>query len=411
MTDLEQAVRESLLAVPAAPVDLDDRVVEFRGRVKRRKARRRAGVAVAFVALAAVVGSTTNVGRPAHVRDAVVASVGESPVLATPAPAPEVFDPGPALRPEDVAVFAEGVAVEVDGVGVVLVGLDGRVFGHLPGFSFGFSEEAGPLQLRTRDDQYFVLDAGKLRPAPAVDGWAAWPLAYGAEGVMSIIGDPSETVVRRNGRQLFDLGNQMASEGRVSNDRDVVSITHFDTERSEALDLRSGKRSRLPYGCLVGDRHGSRRYLLCGDGTGETASLRAGKDTDPSPAVLFGPLDDGEGGGWAEAMVSPDGTQLLLGWYSNSCHEMHTYLAPSAGAELTPVERALGRDLRDTAIRPLGWTLDGRAIIEVLAGDTCGAPAVEPGVYAISGDDSAQVVAIPKGDPFRNAKLWAPALR
>jgi hypothetical protein len=413
MTDLEQAVRDGLRSLPALPLAIDDRVVELRARVKRRRARRRVGataaVVVAAVAIVNANTNTTTTGRPARVRDAVVASVGTSPVLAPPAAAP-TLDPGPLLHPDEVLVSPEGVAVEVDGVGVVLVGLDGQVFGHLPDFAFGFSEAAGPLQLRTRyGDEYYVLDDGTVVPSASVDGWTAWPLAYGAEAVTVVDRAPGGTVVRRNGRQLFDLGNQMASSAKVANDRDVVSITRLDTEVSEALDLRSGRRWPLPYGCLVGDRHGSRRYLLCGEGTTQTPSIRAGKDTDPSPGIAFGPVDGD--GRWVEAMVSPDGRQLLLGWWSNSCHGVQAYLAPSAGGDLAPVERWLGRDLRGTAIRPLGWTLDGRAIVEVMAPGPCGEPAAAPGVYALSAGSSVQVVAIPGGNDYRNAELWAPALR
>jgi hypothetical protein len=398
MTDLDDLVREGLQAPLPGPDRTSERVVELHARVGRRTVRRRAVITAALAAV--VVAGLVTAARQGDSRDAVVAGPGGSTTTTI---ATRAFQVGPKLRPEDVRLPDEGVAAFVEGVGVVLAGLDGHVYGHLTGFEMGWAPRApGPVTL-IEGKQWYLIDGGRVRPIAAVDGWIAWPLAYGAE--QATIPGGNQTVVRRDGRQIFDMGNITEGHARVSYDRDVVSAG------SSAIDLKTDQQTTLPSGCLVADRYGTRRYLVCDNpASNPQHTFLAGDESDPSPQVLLPPVDDG--GFWSDAMASPDGTRLLLGWWSAACGRPQAYLAPSSGGPATPVERALGSDRSGTAITPMGWAPDGAVLVHVPSKGRCGAPVVAPGVYAIAADGTTrQVLPLPDITGGVDVAAWAPALR
>ena len=79
-------------------------------------------------------------------------------------------------------------------------------------------------------------------------------------------------------------------------------------------------------------------------------------------------------GHWAWAKVSPDG-ETILGQWSAECEVPIAYLIPVAGG---PPREAVPA----TESKALGWTKDGRAIVEVLEGE-CGPSAPKPGFYLV----------------------------
>lgn len=405
--DVDEVVRHGLRSAPLAPPAIGDLVSELQTRVRRRRTRRRAALVTGALMVVVIAGVTTFVPDDRPRQDVVAGPVDWTLPSTPPVIEPQPFDPGPALDPETVRLPSEGIAADVEGVGVVLATLNGEVIGHLPGFDSWGGENPGPVRLG-RDEEFHLLENGRVRPNPQVDGWLSTPLAYGAEKASVIDYDPGHRVVRRNGRDIFDLGNGMDSIATVSHDLDVVSVDWSDHRPSEVLDLRNGRRSTLREGCLVGDRHGPRRYLLCENDDDRPSTIRAGADTDHSPPVLLeGP---GLSGGWSGVMVSPDGKQLLLSWW-NRCGAPQTYVASASGGELLPVDRLLGLESSATPISPLGWAPDGTALVRVTVDDRCGPSAAAPGVYRLRPDGTTSLLLSPPTEMWTNVSMWAPALR
>jgi hypothetical protein len=83
-------------------------------------------------------------------------------------------------------------------------------------------------------------------------------------------------------------------------------------------------------------------------------------------------------GHWDWAAVSPDGKWLLAQWTAE-CEVPVAFLVPARGGDAVPVAR--DRYGASTS-KALGWTRDGRAIIE-LPGLSCGSTSQRPGTYVL----------------------------
>jgi hypothetical protein len=79
-------------------------------------------------------------------------------------------------------------------------------------------------------------------------------------------------------------------------------------------------------------------------------------------------------GHWAWAKLSPDGETILAQW-SAECEVPIAYLVPAAGGK--PREA-----VPSYSSRALGWTHDGRAIVDVLE-SSCGPASPKPGIYLV----------------------------
>lgn len=234
MSDLDSELRRGLAGLAPSTGTADDLLPEFRRRLGRRRQRRMAGMGVVVAALvvAAVALTARNPVDEAE-------PVGPPTTTTTAVTAVPALDLGPALRPGDVELPAEGLAVEVPSVGVVLVALDGRVLGHLPGFALDDEGGNGPLVVHDYDRSYSIVDGALAELARRVV-----PLAYGAELVRLVDGEPGRFAVRRDGRDLFDVSNNMDGFRRISYDRDIV--TNMWNTYSEAWDLRTGGTRKHP---------------------------------------------------------------------------------------------------------------------------------------------------------------------
>jgi hypothetical protein len=389
MNDLERELHDGLRSAAAYVLEADERLPEFRRRLARHRRRRQAGVGLVAAALV-LAGATAIVVRDSH-REAAPAAPVTTATTATSSVAD--MDVGPPLEPSSVWLPDEGVAVDSP-VGVVLVGLDGHVFGHLAGFDVATVEESsGPLLLRT-ERQWFLLDNHRIREVEQDDIFVVMPLAYGAE-LATGTGAPSRRIVRRDGHDVFDLGNAIDAYGWISYDRDIA--TREDDITTRALDLRTGRTSSVPRGCWIADRHGRRRYLSCEDG------LRAGEEDDPSPPMLQGAVD--AEGWWKRVMASPDNTRLLLGWDTRDCSHHRALLRTAADGD-APLEQPFG----EVSAEAYGWSADGRAVVSVGMGweSDCRAETAEAGVYLVGIDGSR--LRIYAGHGGRVA-MWAPALK
>jgi hypothetical protein len=95
-------------------------------------------------------------------------------------------------------------------------------------------------------------------------------------------------------------------------------------------------------------------------------------------------------GRWIGAFRSPDGKRLLLQW-SDECETPFAFLASAVGgkARLVTGESSLQGAPESYA---LGWTRDGRALVELPHGE-CGGGTTPPGVYAFVPGGSRTLVA------------------
>src|SRR5688572_5357607 len=382
--DLDRRIAEGLEPAASYMPRTAELLPEFRRRLVRRRRRTTAGAALALVLLLGV--GVLVVGREDAPRRAVTAGSTTS-TSAPPTVTASGLEIGPALEPGDVELPAEGVAVEVADVGVVLVGVDGQVYGHLPGMEIVTDEDtAGPLVLRRRtetlgEEPLFVLGGGRVRATVRTGLRFFLPLSYGGQLGLSL-GDPPDMTVQRDGKEVFELGSTMVMTARVSNDRDVVSRDAWNIGTNQAFDLRTGKVHDVQAGCWVADRHGPRWYLLCWDGEEQTF-VAAGERTDSASALPGGEPPDGEGH-WRKAMASPDGRQLLMQW-SGGCATEELFTVASAGGDRTPLFDASGGVTADA----YGWTADGRPVVFV-RGERCGSgvSAPKPGIYVLGPGDS-----------------------
>lgn len=359
---------------------MNDRLAELHERIGRRQRRRRAAVGGTAALVLVVAGlSVARLGGDEEGSVATVSTSSTSTTTTSTTPSASVTR----LRLPD-----EGVALELER-GVVLLSLDGSELGELPGFRIsGFSPSVpGPVLLEEGTDRHFhLLDQSRILPRPIVDEEIVLPMPHGNHLAANALRDPGGSEIRRDGRQVFELGSTMTGNPAVAHDRDLVSRESFDDNTNRAYDLRTGKIDELPRGCEVADRHGERRYLLC-EGT-----VRAGDAGDPSPSVLFGPRRGV--GRWVKAMVSPDGKDVLLEWWAE-CEVPLVFTGSSTGGAL----RSLFEEKQATA---LGWTEDGRTVVMGMSSE-CGA-GVRPGLYV----DEELVYAIPPGTSVRAAAMWAP---
>jgi hypothetical protein len=163
--------------------------------------------------------------------------------------------------------------------------------------------------------------------------------------------------------------------------------------------------AEVPDGCESAFAGGGVRVSLCGgepqqptqidlvDASGERIRLSGVPFDDTAPTGVRTGL-------WRWALPSPDGRWVLAQW-SGECEVPEAFLTPTAGGgvplHLDPVPAW-------TTSRGLGWTPDGRAIIE-LGDGACGSTAEVPGVYLLDPDtrDMTLVVELTEQD---RAFVW-----
>lgn len=406
--DLDRRIAEGLDTVVSYVPRTAELVPEFHRRVARRRRRTTLGTVLALVVLA--VAGTIVVGRHDEPRRAVTA--GSTSTTARPPVTDTGLDIGPPLSPDDVRLPDEGIAVEVADVGVVLVGVDGRVYGHLPGLEILEDQDtAGPLLLwqHTDDpeaeDAFFLLEEGRLRTVELTDIHVSLPLSYGAELDLSM-GAPQGITLRKGTKELFPTVSTMDTTVHVSNDRDIVSRDAWGGDgTNQAFDLRTGRVHDLGPGCWVADRHGKRWYQVCED-AGQHSSVRAENEGDGTSPVLLAESRPDPDGYWRKAMVSPDGTRLLLQW-SGGCAGEELFSVPSGGGDLTPLLNEYG----GITAEAYGWTADGHPVV-YSRGERCGGQGSppRPGIYVL-GTDDALVYSVPRAADITRAAVWAPVLR
>lgn len=147
--------------------------------------------------------------------------------------------------------------------------------------------------------------------------------------------------------------------------------------------------AEVPEGCTSAYGGGGVRVALCGGAAHEVRTIDVIDATGEARRLTGPPFYEGDedvpaqpyAGHWRWALPSPDGRWVLAQW-SGECEVPEAFLTRTDGEgvplELAPVPGG-------TRSKGLGWTEDGRAIIE-LGHAACGTTADQPGVYLLDPD-------------------------
>jgi hypothetical protein len=138
-------------------------------------------------------------------------------------------------------------------------------------------------------------------------------------------------------------------------------------------------------GCTPIGRNGDGLFVEC-SANGDRSLFAQGADGSRRRLVPPGSPH----GLWVGAFPSPDGKRLLL-QLSDECETPYAELAPATGgkARLVTGQAKLADAPESFA---LGWTRDGRALVELPHG-ACGGGTDPAGVYAFAPDGSRSLVA------------------
>ena len=192
---------------------------------------------------------------------------------------------GPALDPAALpALPAEGVVVDTSS-GDVLVGLDGTVIGHVPGYCLSTvapGDAPGPVILSSNTGNRLLdpaLDPGRSFAEVVGD---RVPLSGGATLV-------DHAKIERAGQTLWEAGTLVRAS--VSYGRNIVTVASVNPTSvpSRSYDLRAGSARDLPATCTATDRRATRWYLVCGANQNSTIEAL---DSNGSRTKLAGfPVD------------------------------------------------------------------------------------------------------------------------
>lgn len=300
--------------------------------------------------------------------------------------------PGPRLDPRHLPLLAaQGIALEQAGR-LVLVGLDGKVVGHVPGFRLAYAPYELP-DLVTAEDG--AGTSWLLEPAARRFRESAGhiPLASGAEFVP--FGAARRIVSGGKTVWSFPKGDFFY----ISQGRDLV--TDLGRVHSRVFDLRTGAVHPIPRGCEAASRRGSSLVLLC---AAASTPHRPGtlEELAPSGArIVLARRPPGQSVGfWLWAYVSPDRRTIAAEW-SGECESGTAYFL--RGRTLRPA--VPGADAPESAF--LGWSIDGAAIVSTPQGG-CG-HTLRAGVYRVSPSTERRRLVIGTGSSETGTALWTSA--
>jgi hypothetical protein len=125
---------------------------------------------------------------------------------------------------------------------------------------------------------------------------------------------------------------------------------------------------------------------------------------------LQGTVDDAQSQDWRWMDLEPNGNVLLAQWFGHLGSECQTpiaYFVPVEEGAAAPVTgpEAPGRIPASVA---LGWTRNGRAIVELEEG-YCGTPSVGSGVWGFSSPGHGTRIPIPRIRGAYQFRMWGPS--
>jgi len=339
-------------------------------------------------------------------------------VTQTPEGAPGEADVGEAMALDALpALPDEGVAVELD-EGLVFVGLDGTVHGHVPGATLesvrGLQHAPAGL-VPASDDEHGV---GWLEPPTGAfwPGHQGTPLMDAATVLLDPhAGSPDAYVIRRPEEAVAQWDRDapwwLSADHRTvtwatcpgePGDMAACPMRGHDLDMSADLDLDPG--------CWVADARG------------DFTQLRVCADQDAEPGSWLELATPGEGPRRYELPrrgdMPPDmpttarflSAELSRGWIlAPTLQECEVRKAALIDVDMGELHPILGEQEPLTAASlALGWTGDGRAAVLVHDGP-CAEEADDPGVWLVNPTtgDSELMYGLPP-DTTADAHLWRP---
>jgi hypothetical protein len=163
--------------------------------------------------------------------------------------------------------------------------------------------------------------------------------------------------------------------------------------------------AEVPPGCTSAFGGGGVRVALCGGDPQRPTQVDVVDVTGSRITLHQEPLDleaptGVRAGAWRWALPSPDGQWVLSQW-SGECEVPEAFLI-SLAFDDRPIDLAPVPPW--TTSRGLGWTEDGRAIIQ-LPHSNCGTTAEQPGVYLLD-PDSRELTLVVELDQGERAYVW-----
>lgn len=350
--------------------------------------------------------------------------VEPSPAQPSATAQPAELDPGAVLSLNSLpAMSQEGIAVQTSD-GVVFVGIDGTVHGHLPEAELGLGGPAkrvpglipvllpiGPEQEPEDSDLWTQPASGATAPLRA-----STPLQADHQVTEQETGrDPSPLILEApDVRQIAQFSPNLQSN--VSSDHRVVSWMECPEEAQDlsscsghAYDIDMGAELQMEPGCWVSDSFADFNHaLVCWQGwtSGDEESwieLR-GPEQDtariPLPHYDGQPQDSQPIGHYTNAFLA--GENVVATW-SAECEVPRTIVARPNG-QPRPL---LGNDLATApAAHVLGITQDGQAVVHVLDSPQCG-QAGQPGIHLID-PDTGNTTQVLTASGIQAAEMWTP---
>jgi hypothetical protein len=271
------------------------------------------------------------------------------------------------------AMPTRGLVIDKKG-GVELIGLDGRHYGFLPGFSTTYPGFTSFLPLDSSRPR--LGGKGKSYLLEANNGYAVRikrnrdDLGYGfehrqvsiwkmteADEQVAALGDPNDegehrAEIYRDGKPFLYLGG--GAWIWFTRDRGFITVSSSSPGGTRRLiDLSKGTIEPVPSGCIVYGRRAGVMNALCtgkGDEHGRpTLSLRR-KDGKSWPVVHA--WAHAIGGEWQGAVLSPDEHHLVV-TLGVPCDSAMVEIVDAQG----PKRKMLGPG------QALGWSAAGKAIV------------------------------------------------
>lgn len=335
---------------------------------------------------------------------------------------PTDFDVGPVLEPDTLpAMSSHGVALQVP-AGVVFVGLDGTVHGHLPGAELNIGGPAvhvpGPVPVHLPGEgedgfasHWVAPSSGSVTSLdPATPLWGGHRVIQLETGL-----DPSPLVLRHgDGTDSQELARFSPNlPWHVSADHRVVSWHDCPDDPStctaHAYDTDMGGEMELDPGCWVSDSFADFNHaVICAPmGTDDEEAARIERHGPGQevgrielPRYREQPDDAPSIGQYRNAFLLGD--DVVATWGAECEIPIAVVASPDS-----PPRPLLGDDLATapTAV-VLGTTPDGRAVVHVLAHPACGQPG-EAGVHLVN-PDTGETTPVILTDSLTWAEMWSP---
>ena len=312
------------------------------------------------------------------------------------------------------ALPAQGLVIEKPhGQGLMLVGLNGKVYGRLSVFSFNRDT--------TRSDGLFsqLQDATDV---VVVDREGQWYELGGSPTTLKPLARPELALM--NGYDLVAhvnnrgwLRTSLERGGKVVL-RDISSLLPGGTlvkgtsqDDFVVIDLKSGDRWLLSETCIPIAERNHRLLAVCPKNEpGNDVYLRVSVTTigahgssELAPVRLFKGTQ-GIGGG----LLSPDGNHVLVN-ARPGCGVGSAYFLSTRSGTGKPVLSTSDQKFKGFESESLGWSASGQAVIRLLRSPNCEAPGPAD-VYLTNPTTLAQKFVYRVPSKSSQVEMWNPAL-